>query len=148
MRLAARVVARAGRVGRSEQAHIAGHADKYDHPAVDRIRAVRPPLIGDEILIGIVEDPLPREVVVAVHIRRRRRRDLPFFFQAEDGIRDVAVTGVQTCALPISNLLPEYRETGSEKQNSPATSRPPGFPVFLTSVSRTTSSVASAPRRG
>src|SRR2546422_11423195 len=25
-----------------------------------------------------------------------------FFFQAEDGIRDVAVTGVQTCALPIT----------------------------------------------
>src|SRR2546429_5111301 len=27
--------------------------------------------------------------------------DCFFFFQAEDGIRDVAVTGVQTCALPI-----------------------------------------------
>src|SRR2546429_7403365 len=27
-----------------------------------------------------------------------------FFFQAEDGIRDVAVTGVQTCALPICNF--------------------------------------------
>src|SRR5205809_7913424 len=27
-----------------------------------------------------------------------------FFFQAEDGIRDVAVTGVQTCALPISSF--------------------------------------------
>src|SRR4030043_1232227 len=27
-----------------------------------------------------------------------------FFFQAEDGIRDVAVTGVQTCALPISEV--------------------------------------------
>src|SRR5689334_25193717 len=26
-----------------------------------------------------------------------------FFFQAEDGIRDGTVTGVQTCALPISN---------------------------------------------
>src|SRR5690348_17934018 len=26
-----------------------------------------------------------------------------FFFQAEDGIRDGRVTGVQTCALPISN---------------------------------------------
>src|SRR6266567_6153566 len=25
-----------------------------------------------------------------------------FFFQAEDGIRDLTVTGVQTCALPIS----------------------------------------------
>src|SRR2546422_3629709 len=28
-----------------------------------------------------------------------------FFFQAEDGIRDVAVTGVQTCALPISATI-------------------------------------------
>src|SRR5438309_321603 len=29
-----------------------------------------------------------------------------FFFQAEDGIRDGTVTGVQTCALPISHLPP------------------------------------------
>src|SRR2546430_12410431 len=28
-----------------------------------------------------------------------------FFFQAEDGIRDLTVTGVQTCALPISRRL-------------------------------------------
>src|SRR2546430_10925404 len=28
-----------------------------------------------------------------------------FFFQAEDGIRDLTVTGVQTCALPISSIL-------------------------------------------
>src|SRR5271169_5020132 len=28
--------------------------------------------------------------------------DFFFFFQAEDGIRDATVTGVQTCALPIS----------------------------------------------
>src|SRR5882762_2338861 len=28
-----------------------------------------------------------------------------FFFQAEDGIRDSSVTGVQTCALPISKIL-------------------------------------------
>src|SRR5690606_40205752 len=27
-----------------------------------------------------------------------------FFFQAEDGIRDFHVTGVQTCALPILNI--------------------------------------------
>src|SRR5262249_56648055 len=35
-----------------------------------------------------------------------------FFFQAEDGIRDWSVTGVQTCALPISRCvvnLPEAR---------------------------------------
>src|SRR5207249_8082252 len=29
-----------------------------------------------------------------------------FFFQAEDGIRDRNVTGVQTCALPISRIIP------------------------------------------
>src|SRR5206468_4964912 len=29
-----------------------------------------------------------------------------FFFQAEDGIRDLIVTGVQTCALPICPALP------------------------------------------
>ena len=28
-----------------------------------------------------------------------------FFFQAEDGIRDDLVTGVQTCALPICHLF-------------------------------------------
>src|SRR2546425_11367096 len=30
-------------------------------------------------------------------------KNLFFFFQAEDGIRDKLVTGVQTCALPISS---------------------------------------------
>src|SRR5687767_15705734 len=33
-----------------------------------------------------------------------KRYCLCFFFQAEDGIRDKLVTGVQTCALPISAL--------------------------------------------
>src|SRR5256885_3501485 len=32
-----------------------------------------------------------------------------FFFQAEDGIRDYKVTGVQTCALPISGAFDEQR---------------------------------------
>src|SRR5438874_2823610 len=39
------------------------------------------------------------------HLRLRCARESPvrslFFFQAEDGIRDLYVTGVQTCALPI-----------------------------------------------
>src|SRR5256885_10154107 len=36
-----------------------------------------------------------------------------FFFQAEDGIRDYKVTGVQTCALPISaKRSPDRRKTG------------------------------------
>src|SRR5262249_59601779 len=32
-----------------------------------------------------------------------------FFFQAEDGIRDWSVTGVQTCALPISSTSRQAR---------------------------------------
>src|SRR2546421_7429968 len=35
-----------------------------------------------------------------------------FFFQAEDGIRDLIVTGVQTCALPISS---RRRHTRSDR---------------------------------
>src|SRR5437764_11702067 len=41
-----------------------------------------------------------------------------FFFQAEDGIRDTSVTGVQTCALPIS-------EDGDE-----IIYPNPGFPIY------------------
>src|SRR5260370_23294538 len=37
------------------------------------------------------------------------RRWFIFFFQAEDGIRDSSVTGVQTCALPISHARAELR---------------------------------------
>src|SRR2546429_3282034 len=48
-----------------------------------------------------------------------------FFFQAEDGIRDVAVTGVQTCALPIrpesehSHLFPIEKRTSSNLWTAP-----------------------------
>src|SRR3989449_8405124 len=41
-----------------------------------------------------------------------------FFFQAEDGIRDVAVTGVQTCALPICIRV------AVEKLDAPPEQRP------------------------
>src|SRR5439155_11193961 len=34
-----------------------------------------------------------------------------FFFQAEDGIRDGHVTGVQTCALPIFDVYPKGNTT-------------------------------------
>src|SRR5690606_39923901 len=44
-----------------------------------------------------------------------------FFFQAEDGIRDFHVTGVQTCALPIcandENLRPIAFENGVNQQS-------------------------------
>src|SRR5437762_6162089 len=45
-------------------------------------------------------------------LRQLFKRD--FFFQAEDGIRDTSVTGVQTCALPIYARIrdPAHRAIG------------------------------------
>src|SRR3989337_1010812 len=37
-----------------------------------------------------------------------------FFFQAEDGIRDATVTGVQTCALPICHPVGREQEEDHE----------------------------------
>src|SRR5690554_7493221 len=40
-----------------------------------------------------------------------------FFFQAEDGIRGADVTGVQTCALPISVVQPAPQASQDEREN-------------------------------
>src|SRR5438034_9909609 len=58
-----------------------------------------------------------------------------FFFQAEDGIRDHCVTGVQTCALPISLDV-----VVSEVSCSP--------PATSTSSARATSAVHSSSQYG
>src|ERR1039457_2414075 len=47
-----------------------------------------------EVTRGTTHSPTP-------DTPRRHRHACLFFFQAEDGIRDYKVTGVQTCALPI-----------------------------------------------
>src|SRR5256884_6078546 len=52
---------------------------------------------------SLYEDAMSASVSSGLNfIRRQESGSVVFFFQAEDGIRDVAVTGVQTCALPIS----------------------------------------------
>src|SRR5216683_1297327 len=43
-----------------------------------------------------------------------------FFFQAEDGIRDLIVTGVQTCALPIFQDVSEIMKRGESQAGSDA----------------------------
>src|SRR5207249_9282680 len=53
----------------------------------------------------------------------KHARHVCFFFQAEDGIRDRNVTGVQTCALPIS-LAPTTR-AGSGAWNNGSTRTAP-----------------------
>src|SRR2546422_510633 len=61
-----------------------------------------------------------------------------FFFQAEDGIRDVAVTGVQTCALPISRPLRPRRWPPTQRRGSTPTAaaRLEGSPLPLRSEER------------
>src|SRR5262249_60111324 len=41
-----------------------------------------------------------------------------FFFQAEDGIRDWSVTGVQTCALPISEAATQLTQGGGAEKRT------------------------------
>src|SRR2546430_1049999 len=65
--------------------------------ATDRSRArrcVEACVYGTLDFVGYPRFPAPVEFIAAVIAYY-------FFFQAEDGIRDLTVTGVQTCALPI-----------------------------------------------
>src|SRR2546430_4701101 len=86
-----------------------------------------------------------------------------FFFQAEDGIRDLTVTGVQTCALPICVALeleglsererfPEghHRRTQARLATSFMAAPEPGPPVWRTEprVSRMGREVGRAGGRG
>src|SRR5207245_4079868 len=53
-----------------------------------------------------------------------------FFFQAEDGIRDATVTGVQTCALPISHR--KQHEPNDDYPHQQSHSLPPGAKIQIT----------------
>src|SRR2546426_10525582 len=55
----------------------------------------------------------------------RASRFLFFFFQAEDGIRDYKVTGVQTCALPISPPTRQGGAPGPRRGRAPNGDLPP-----------------------
>src|SRR2546430_7235837 len=48
-----------------------------------------------------------------------------FFFQAEDGIRDLTVTGVQTCALPI--YVFDFQQWGYEQLRVPPIFEPRNY---------------------
>src|SRR3712207_4640523 len=59
--------------------------------------------------------------------------DILFFFQAEDGIRDIGVTGVQTCALPIADdesLFLAEQVWDDQPPSAEGTEFVPGEPTF------------------
>src|SRR3712207_8199755 len=65
-----------------------------------------------------------------------------FFFQAEDGIRDIGVTGVQTCALPICSSISSASATASSR--SGASSASATSPLGSTSTAPASSSRETA----
>src|SRR5947208_10548299 len=69
-----------------------------------------------------------------------------FFFQAEDGIRDDLVTGVQTCALPIWTPAAEARPPTAPHTPSALWRSPPSLNVVVR-IESADGSVMAAPRR-
>src|SRR3712207_6949726 len=68
-----------------------------------------------------------------------------FFFQAEDGIRDIGVTGVQTCALPIYSRPPRaHAANPPPSMNGMPLSRSTAAMVFIAVVIRSTVSCGDA----
>src|SRR5947209_16840417 len=79
---------------------------------------------------------------------------LSFFFQAEDGIRDIGVTGVQTCALPISSMalapiLIDYRPGANAMLASMALVRAPadGYAIAFVGASLAVNKVLRSEER-
>src|SRR2546430_4187329 len=73
--------------------HLLLPVDVYSSPRSNSTCARTPADGCDRLIARLASNP-------RVHVS-----NFFFFFQAEDGIRDLTVTGVQTCALPISLLL-------------------------------------------
>src|SRR2546430_2343919 len=95
---------------------IIGPRDSTEHNASSCLRdTVRPQGEHGRVVLGNVNAEmigLAPQVELDVMI-------FFFFFQAEDGIRDLTVTGVQTCALPIS-FRPCSMEFCSSARSSPS----------------------------
>src|SRR5438552_18057508 len=89
---------------------------------------------------------MPRHVCPRAHLNF-------FFFQAEDGIRDDLVTGVQTCALPISEWPDNLGRSGwwlDSAQHDSQLDRPPALLLLLLlrSALFAHSSCQASPRAG
>src|SRR5690348_9015513 len=71
---------------------------------------------------------------LASMIGYRNKNSTGFFFQAEDGIRDGRVTGVQTCALPILRAMDQPSVDGINTFMVSREARRAGFKVALSGL--------------
>src|SRR5690348_17477674 len=79
----------------------------------------------------------------------KRVRIFIFFFQAEDGIRDGRVTGVQTCALPICRKAADVQTAAAPPPVQPAAAAgapTPGAGTTTRATATTTGTTATASR--
>src|SRR2546430_10664136 len=75
-------------------------ADAQEKPAADERRS-SPKKFDMKKSINLWAFPYPQRMNLEECLTLAKQAGFDFFFQAEDGIRDLTVTGVQTCALPI-----------------------------------------------
>src|SRR5688572_32571411 len=71
-------------------------------------------------------------------------RNCLFFFQAEDGIRDLTVTGVQTCALPIWAPTPRWPTSVRRSARAPPAVAAHTASAGVRPISRTASATQKA----
>src|SRR6266496_5117487 len=83
--------------------------------------------------------------IIIIFSPMREPSRLFFFFQAEDGIRDLYVTGVQTCALPISPLK-RISEGLAAIRSGTAERLEGAFPVEIAPLARETNALIDANR--
>src|SRR2546429_5305136 len=81
-----------------------------------------------------------------VCVRHLKRDSCYFFFQAEDGIRDVAVTGVQTCALPICKPAARHVPVNGQSTAASAVNAEPRLQPRIVATRSPISTVAPSQR--
>src|SRR2546421_428548 len=90
---------RVNRAKKSGMVNITSSVTSRERSAINTILHERTPLFTINVTMRDIKSKNVYSRVNSKATTQWRKTD--FFFQAEDGIRDLIVTGVQTCALPI-----------------------------------------------
>src|SRR5947209_13721464 len=99
-------------------------------------------------IAAVVLDEAPDEKLTEALESIRGAERLSIFFQAEDGIRDIGVTGVQTCALPICYVDRRRGPRSTARRLVPGSAPPEPRPFAASTLpGRPSPGTACAPRQ-
>src|SRR5256886_15669182 len=100
--------------GRTEQFALVSHATTIaTNSLLTQSGLAATALITNEGFRDVLEIGRQRRPEIYNLNKERPKQLVHFFFQAEDGIRDLTVTGVQTCALPICDRRAQRAPRGT-----------------------------------